>query len=403
MKLTEFSRTCRQLNFLKKMKNINLILISFLSLYLIFYTSCEEEIPGVMNSESFTKFDSLQAKDGGLEWRNEAPDIAQDNLLYFGEDNFVKNYALTKYDLSEANLDTLNTDDILGANILINTHDQLWQGEDDSLAANMILSLLDNSVIWSEKDYKDLNIINTDTTGLIKYTIPDTMTSSANFKVDLPVGKLADVITGKQEFNLLINGEYYSEKGPIQTIYSSEYNSDYLQIEVEYRNSRGDTIERTIETTDDISITEYKSRMELITNEMVITEGLESFIVLPVEIERNYSSDVIVVDATLQIEAEEVIDYNAGIPLAITDVDSNFVLAEVDSSNRNISYAYSDMDSSLSFDVKAFLQNAIRDDKKEFNFVIWCEDNAPNIAQFYLKNKNYTLEILTLEQANQEN
>jgi len=385
------------------MQNIKLVLMSILTLYMIFSPSCEEEIPGVMTSESFTKFDSLQTKDGRIEWKNEDPDIAQDNLSYFGEDNYVKTYSLTKYDLSQSHLDTVNTNDILGANILINTHDQLWQGEDDSLDANMILSLLDNSVTWTEKNYKDINILSTDTTGLIKYTIPDTMTSSSNFKVDLPVSKLADVITGKQEFNLLINGEYYSEKGPIQTLYSSEYNSDYLQIEIEYRNSRGDTIERTIETTDDISITEYKNRTELINDKMVITEGLESFIVLPVEIERDFSSDVIVVDAALQIEAEEVIDYNAGIPLAITDVDSNFVLAEVDSSNRNISYAYSDMDSSLTFDVKAFLQNAIQDDKKAFNFVIWCEDNAPNIAQFYLKNKNYTLEILTLEQANREN
>jgi len=403
MKLMEFLKTCRQLNYFKNMQNIKLVLMSILTLYMIFSPSCEEEIPGVMTSESFTKFDSLQTKDGRIEWKNEDPDIAQDNLSYFGEDNYVKTYSLTKYDLSQSHLDTVNTNDILGANILINTHDQLWQGEDDSLDANMILSLLDNSVTWTEKNYKDINILSTDTTGLIKYTIPDTMTSSSNFKVDLPVSKLADVITGKQEFNLLINGEYYSEKGPIQTLYSSEYNSDYLQIEIEYRNSRGDTIERTIETTDDISITEYKNRTELINDKMVITEGLESFIVLPVEIERDFSSDVIVVDAALQIEAEEVIDYNAGIPLAITDVDSNFVLAEVDSSNRNISYAYSDMDSSLTFDVKAFLQNAIQDDKKAFNFVIWCEDNAPNIAQFYLKNKNYTLEILTLEQANREN
>ena len=385
------------------MQNIKLVLISILTLYMIFSPSCEEEIPGVMTSESFTKFDSLQTKDGRIEWKNEDPDIAQDNLLYFGEDNYVKTYSLTKYDLSQTHLDTVNTNDILGANILINTHDQLWQGEDDSLDANMILSLLDNSLTWTEKNYKDINIISTDTTRLIKYTIPDTMTISSNFKIDLPIRKFSEIITGKQEFSLMINGEYYSEKGPIQTIYSSEYNSDYLQIEIEYRNSRGDTIERTIETTDDISITEYKSRMELITNEMVITEGLESFIVLPVEIERDFSSDVIVVDAALQIEAEEVIDYNAGVPLAITDVDSNFVLSEVDSSNRNISYAYSDMDSSLTFDVKAFLQNAIQDDKKAFNFVIWCEDNAPNIAQFYLKNKNYTLEILTLEQANREN
>ncbi|MCF7885667.1 MAG: hypothetical protein K9M80_04145 [Candidatus Marinimicrobia bacterium] len=398
MRLIKLLKKFKQLSIFNKIRSI----VKLTSLGLIFLTlcvnfSCEEKLPGLLRDKSFTEFTTRKIKGNSVDLHLENPDNQHDRLLYIGEDQDVKCNSFIKYDLSESSFNELEADSIVSASLTFYTFDQLHQGEGDSVDMQIKVSRVVNDLNISESEYVDYSAFYQDTVGIASSTIQDSLTSSSYFTIDLPIEKMAAPLTQNSSLTLLLDSDNKQEV--IQTIYSQNYNAEYLELRVGYWKDN-DTSYTNMTPTADIADINYKKISKDDSDLNVITEGLESYLVVPIALDTTYSINTIVTKANLEIEAGEVVDYNSGIPLSITEVDTDFVLSEIDSSDRNTSYVYNDdQDSTITLDVKAFIENAIQAERKKLKFVIWCEDVGPDITRFYIKNKKYDLKILT---ANQE-
>lgn len=394
MKLMEFLNNSRgRSSYLQMNKIFNSIIFSSFIIAIIFSTSCDESLPGLVRDDMLIEYDSTITLAKALDWRTSQPDNGNDHILYFGQDENVRCFSLARYDLSNFSLDTLNQDSLIEVYLELNTADQLWQGTDDSAAIDLVVSSFDNSLSWSESDYSQVNYNEYSGEEITTHTIPDTMTNSGYLEVDLPLDKVAGLITGETELNFNLHAG--DTQGPIQSFYSSEYGS-YLQLMVGFRDDTGDTLYAQIDPSEDVAVTEYLNQSEIDDSPM-LSEGLESYFVLPVEIDTSFGKNTIISEARLELEIGEVVDYNVGMPLAVTDVDSEFVLADIDSSIRSIRYAYSG-DSSVTMDVRSFVQSAMEEGKAKFQFAIWCEDNAHDFVRFFLSERKYDLKIMTINQ-----
>ncbi len=394
MKLMEFLKnSSKRTSYLQMNKIFNSIIFSFFIIAIIFSTSCDENLPGLVRDDMLTEYDSTMSLAKPLEWRTSEPDNGNDHILYFGQDENVRCFSLVHYDLSDFSLDTLSQDSLVEVYLEINTADQLWQGTDDSTAIDLVVSRFDNSLSWSESDYSQVSFSGYNGEEITTYTIPDTMTNSGYVEVDLPLDKMAGLVTGETELNFNLHaGE---TQGLIQSFYSTEYGS-YLNLMVGFRDGTGDTLYAQIDPSEDVAVTEYLNQSE-IDDSLMLSEGLESYFVLPVEIDTTFGKNTIVSEARLELEVEEIVDYNVGMPLAVTDVDSEFVLADIDSSVRSIRYAYAG-DSSVTMDVRSFVQAAMEDGRAQFQFAIWCEDNAHDFVRLFLSDRKYDLKIMTINQ-----
>ena len=404
MRLMELLKIFSKINTNNKKKYISTLLLTLIFLTINIYISCDEELPSSIEDNSYVKFDSTKVNAGSISWRHESPsDNGRDYILYIGEDQSVTAKALVQFDLSDSTFYNMEHDSILYINLVFNTYDQLWQGKDDSASINIKISqLTGNNIEWPADESIDIDVDQFSKAEIVNYTVPDTMTNSKTIEIDLEMETIAGALTRNQQLNLLFEAGDPNQSGAIQTLYSQNYSSGSISFDIGYM-SNGDTLSKNENAVNDISLIEYKNSSDIENNQQVVSEGFESYLVLPVQIDTNFSQSSIVAKAELKLDYQKVIDYNSGIPLSIVNseqLDEDFILSEIDSLQGNVKYAYSDTSSNqFVFDVKNLVQDVVANQTTEFYFVIWCEDTGPDIAQFILEEKEYDLEIFT---ANQE-
>ena len=382
----------------KKQYTINLLFLLALIAGML-CISCEESLPGLINPDTLDT-QRIEIKDGAIEWRSSPVNIGEDDLLYIGEDQSVKTVALAQFE--DTTFIDMDPDSIININLVLHTYRQLFQERDDSVDAKINISQINQTEPFESEGENltidDINSINK--VDLKNYTIPDTMTSSQKIEISIAVEKLSGQLTSENKLNLLFEASD-AESDFIQSIHSSNYSTQYLQLEVEYQED-GDTTTVGISADKDASMIEYKNK-NIANDSVVVTEGFESYLILPVTIDTNFAQTTIVTKAELTIDYEDVIDYGTGVPLSFVntyEAGGDFSLSQVDTLDANRKYVYSDSStSSFTFNVKNLVQNAVAEGENEFYLVIWCDNAAADVTQFIIDEKKYNLEILI---ANQE-